>query len=264
MRIDDGKQGKPVERVERSRRSEPASEHRQSSTPFGLDPYGASVRDHEQHHTPRRRVSDSVDLLGVSSNSFAPEAQSAVIALLEEFDRLKQELESTKHRVVELEAMASEDTLVPLLNRRGFMREFDRAVSYAQRYGTDISVVFIDLNKFKEINDTYGHAAGDAALKVAATIIQENVRESDIVGRLGGDEFAITLLNASEEQAASKAETLAEALRAARIPVEGGVVSLSAAIGISEVNEQDTGETALARADERMYIDKHGTPKTEP
>jgi len=261
MRVDDGKQGKPVERVERSRRSEPASEHRQSATPFGLDPYGANVRDQEQQHTPRRRVSDTVDLLGVSSDSFAPEAQSAVIALLEEFDRLKHELESTKGRVEELEAMASEDPLVPLLNRRGFLREFNRAISYARRYGTDVSVLFIDLNKFKAINDSYGHAAGDAALKVAAMIIQENVRESDITGRIGGDEFAVALLNAPGEQAKAKADTLATALKAARIPVESGVVSLSAAIGAVQVGSEETGEGALARADAQMYAAKNSVPE---
>lgn len=106
MRIDDGKQAKPVERVERGRPTEPASEHRQSATPFIVDPYTRNRREQEQH-APRRRVRDSVDLLGVPSNSFAPDAQSAVLALLEEFDRLKQELESSRTRVTELEAMAS-------------------------------------------------------------------------------------------------------------------------------------------------------------
>lgn len=255
MRIDDGKQAKPVERVERGRPTEPASEHRQSATPFNVDPYTRNRREQEQH-APRRRVRDSVDLLGVPSNSFAPDAQSAVLALLEEFDRLKQELESSRTRVTELEAMASEDPLVPLLNRRGFLREFSRAVSYAQRYGTDVSVVFIDLNKFKEINDNFGHAAGDTALKVAADILTENVRESDIVGRIGGDEFAVVLLNTAIEPATDKAASLALALTGARIPVNEDIVSLSAAVGVAQLGDGESAEDALARADAEMYAAK--------
>ena len=255
MRIVDGKQTKTVERVERSRRSDPISEHRQNATPFGLDPYGGQKREQEQH-TAQRRVRDSVDLLGVPSDSFAPEAQSAVISLLEEYDRLKHELENTKGRVVELETMASEDPLVPLLNRRGFLREFERAISYARRYGTDISIVFLDLNKFKIINDTYGHATGDAALKVAANILEENVRESDIVGRIGGDEFAVALLNTSETFAQTKAESLVGALKAARIPVGEDIVSLSAAVGVTRIEDDETAEEALARADAKMYAAK--------
>ncbi len=255
MRVVDGKQ--TVERVERNRRSEPVSEHRQSATPSSLDPYGSNRRGNEQH-TPRRRVRDNVDLLGVSSNSFSPDAQSAVIALLEEFDHLKHELENTRGRVSELEAMASEDPLVPLLNRRGFIREINRAISYARRYGTDISVVFLDLNKFKEINDSYGHATGDAALKVAANILEENVRQSDIVGRIGGDEFAVALLNTAEDHAQTKAESLVEALKATRIPVKGDIISLSASVGVAQIADGENAEDVLARADEKMYAAKRG------
>ena len=136
------------------------------------------------------------------------------------------------------------------------MRELNRAISYAQRYGTDISLVFIDLNEFKKINDRYGHAAGDAALKVAADILAENVRESDIIGRIGGDEFAVVLLNSAKEPALRKAEGLVTALKGARIPVNGDILSLSAAIGVAQIGEGESADDALARADAEMYAAK--------
>ena len=90
---------------------------------------------------------------------------------------------------------------MPVANRRSFVRELSRMLSYAQRYGGEISVLYFDVNDMKSINDTYGHAAGDAAIGHVANLLAASIRESDVVGRLGGDEFGIILANAPESEA---------------------------------------------------------------
>ena len=88
--------------------------------------------------------------------------------------------------------------MTPVINRHAFVRELTRVVSYGERYAMPSSLLYIDLNGLKQINDTYGHPAGDAALMKLATILTEQVRGSDIVGRLVGDEFGILLVHAEE------------------------------------------------------------------
>src|SRR5690606_3496387 len=105
------------------------------------------------------------------------------------------------------------DPLLPLFNRRAFGRELARAVSLADRYEEPLSIVFFDLNGFKTINDTHGHATGDAVLAHVADVLRGHVRDSDIVGRLGGDEFGVILLRSDLPSAKTKAQQLAEMIQ---------------------------------------------------
>ena len=93
------------------------------------------------------------------------------------------------------------------------MRELTRYIAFTGRYNTPASLIYFDLNHLKKINDTYGHAAGDAVLQHFADMLLAHVRDSDCVGRLGGDEFGVLLTHANQEQALKKADVLAEALR---------------------------------------------------
>ena len=104
--------------------------------------------------------------------------------------------------------------MLPLLNRRAFVRELTRYIAFTGRYNTPASLIYFDLNHFKPINDTYGHAAGDAVLSHFADVLLAHVRDSDCVGRLGGDEFGVLLTHANQEQALKKADVLAAALEA--------------------------------------------------
>src|SRR5215831_15076429 len=110
-------------------------------------------------------------------------------SLLAENERLKRELAVARARIGELEARADIDPLLDILNRRGFERELKRALAHVKRYGTHASLMFIDLDGFKAVNDRHGHATGDALLKALSRQLIARVRASDIVGRLGGDEF---------------------------------------------------------------------------
>lgn len=203
-----------------------------------------------------RDENDNEDILGVPVGGFSPDAQDAVNSLLDEFDRLKAELKANKTKVSELETMASEDSLVPVLNRRGFLRELNRSLSYGRRYGASMCVVFMDLDKFKNINDKYGHAVGDAALIVAGNTLLDNLRKSDIVGRLGGDEFAIVLWNADLEVALLKAKSLVDDLSSATFDTPDGPVALAATAGVALATKDDSAESLLERADSEMYAAK--------
>ena len=139
-------------------------------------------------------------VLGIPENEFTPRVRDAIMTLMGEVDNLRKELVQTRERLEVVEKAADQDHLLPLLNRRAFVRELTRYIGFADRYGTPATLIYFDLDGFKSVNDAYGHAAGDAVLAHFATILQAHVRDSDVVGRLGGDEFAVLLSHANQEQ----------------------------------------------------------------
>lgn len=180
---------------------------------------------------------------------FAPAA-----LLLAEIARLKTELMEAKWQIAELEARADVDPLTDILNRRGFDREFARSLAYVRRYGAPATLVLIDLDGFKAVNDSHGHATGDALLKAVASRLVSKVRASDIVARLGGDEFAVLLWNLDETRAAIKARELEEAIAAAHAG-EGGI-SVGASAGIVALDGNLTPGQITDAADKAMYARK--------
>ncbi len=127
-----------------------------------------------------------------------------------ELDRLKAELAAARVQIAELEVRADIDPLLNILNRRGFERELARSLAYVKRYGTDAVLLYIDLDDFKSVNDSHGHATGDELLKAVTAALMSQVRASDVIGRLGGDEFAVVLWNMSVTHAGGKARALEE------------------------------------------------------
>lgn len=206
-----------------------------------------------------RRLRDPApvrSLADIPSDELTPRVESAVMRLMRELDRLKDELVAAQERAKLLETMADEDPLVPLLNRRGFLRELERALAYRRRYGGPASLVFIDLDRFKAVNDTHGHAAGDAVLKHVAGVLLANVRKSDLVGRIGGDEFAIVLQRADEAAASRKADQLAAIVAASPVRHGGIEIPVRVSAGVAEITASDTAGELLCRADAAMYARK--------
>lgn len=185
-----------------------------------------------------------------------PEARSAVGQLMAELDRVKEELLAAQQRVVELEHRVDEDALLPVLNRRGFDRELERTLAYIARHGTDVCLIYIDLDDFKAVNDVHGHAAGDAALRHVTDILLANVRRSDVVARLGGDEFAILLHRADEKAAQLKADQLTKALASSGVVYDGKEIAMSMTTGVTRLLSSDNAVDALKRADSLMYEGK--------
>jgi GGDEF domain-containing protein len=138
-----------------------------------------------------RQIEDTTAIMGVPEAELTPKVRHALMQLFEEVAKLREELERSKTRLADPERLADEDSLVPISNRRAFVRELSRIIAYAQRYQMQSSVAYFDFNDMKATNDKFGHLAGDAALKHVASALVENIREPDVVRRLGGDEFGV-------------------------------------------------------------------------
>jgi len=195
-------------------------------------------------------------VLGIPENEFTPRVRDAIVTLMTEVASLRRELQQTRERLDEAEKTADQDHLLPVLNRRAFVRELTRHMSFASRYGTPASLIYFDLDGFKLVNDTHGHAAGDAVLAHVADIMLASVRDSDSVGRLGGDEFGILLNHASQEQAHRKAAFLAETLNARPTQWQGRAIPIGFSYGAFELQQGDDPIVVMARADEAMYAQK--------
>jgi diguanylate cyclase (GGDEF)-like protein len=199
-------------------------------------------------------------LPGLDGSQLTPELHEAVARLATERDRLREELARARSRIASLERLADEDALTPVANRRAFVRQLTRMISFSHRYGVPASVVYFDVNNMKQINDAYGHTAGDAALSRVATVLRDNVRSSDIVGRLGGDEFGVILAQTDEAQARAKAAALAAAIAAEPLPWGDAVIAVSAAYGVYAFAGADDAQRAIEAADRAMYEQKRTAP----
>lgn len=173
-----------------------------------------------------------------------------------ELAELRARIAELERRCVELDRLAHYDTLVPVPNRRGFVRQLELTIARHKRYRYRAAVLFVDLDGLKMLNDSFGHLAGDAALIHVAAQLSRGVRESDCVGRLGGDEFGVLLDHADEATAADAARRLVETIAREKFFVDGIPVPLSVAIGLTVIEADDTPTAVLARADAAMYQGK--------
>ena len=173
--------------------------------------------------------------------------------LLAEIARLRSQIAQLEQRVEQLDMLAHQDTLVSLPNRRGFMRELERLVDRAKRYGDGGALLYVDLDGLKMINDTFGHSAGDEALVQVAQLLVGGVRRSDVVARIGGDEFGILLSHADEPSAHETAARLVDQIADCDFMHDGDALPLSVAIGVAVIGPDDEPQAIMARADEEMY-----------
>jgi len=176
--------------------------------------------------------------------------------LMQEVEVLRLELQAMGQRLADAERLADRDVLTPLLNRRAFVREVQRAIAQTRRHKTPASVIYFDMDGFKQINDRYGHAGGDTALIGVAERLMAAVREADVVGRIGGDEFAVLLQHADAAAAAAKAVALVQAVADPPLLCDGQEMTVQLSWGVRQVGAVDSAEQALAEADAAMYLRK--------
>lgn len=192
-----------------------------------------------------------------------------------EIQRLKDELQKTRAELekarrqlkakdieinavrVQAEEVSHTDSLTYLPNRRQIINVIQNEVHRAERYLTPLSISMIDIDHFKKINDTFGHAAGDQVLRQLATKLRESIREPDMVGRYGGEEFLVVLPSTRLKDAAEQAARLCKLVRSAEFEA-GEKIQLTISIGVAEyqVGEQDW-QKFLNRADLAMYEAKN-------
>lgn len=159
-------------------------------------------------------------------------------------------------QIAELERDAVTDPLTGVLNRRGFEAELARALADGRRYDEHGALIYLDMDGFKQINDTLGHSAGDAVLCKFASILSNNVRDTDRIGRLGGDEFAVLMSRTTVENATVRAEKIDQIIKVSAIDWHGQMISIRASMGTDYFGPNDDSSAVIIRADQNMYRQK--------
>jgi diguanylate cyclase (GGDEF)-like protein len=168
--------------------------------------------------------------------------------LTTEMGNLVRELRRANQRIQEI---ANHDGLTGLANRRYFFERLEPAIKHAQRHARPLSVLMADLDRFKQVNDRFGHAGGDKVLCAFATLLNEGARAADLPARLGGEEFAVMLPDTDQRQAWQMAERLRAAMAALR-PL-GPEHRFTVSIGLGMLQAEDDADAIVASADDALY-----------
>lgn len=169
---------------------------------------------------------------------------------------IEQKMAAQQERIAELENLSISDPLTGLLNRRGFESQLHMALARARRYGETGVIAYCDLDNLKDINDSFGHTAGDDLVKCAGHTLENSVREIDTVGRLGGDEYGVLLVNTGWKDGVRRMRTLQWVLDGAGTTHQNTEIPLKVSIGFEPYGPQDTVEDLIHRADMAMYYNK--------
>jgi diguanylate cyclase (GGDEF)-like protein/PAS domain S-box-containing protein len=172
-----------------------------------------------------------------------------------------QDISERKRLADTLQDLADSDPLTNLWNRRRFEEELERQIGRRRRYGDETALLMVDLNRFKPVNDTYGHAVGDELLKAVATALRKRIRATDSIARLGGDEFVVMLTNVSRAMALRLSAELQATVAGVRVTAGDEMISITASIGMTILNgDAADAQAALSRADAAMYDVKVAGP----
>lgn len=216
-----------------------------------------ALKDLEKATAPTHtRLQERLQMLGIPEEEMTPEVCLAASALLEKVDDLNRELSRTKENLAEIERLVDVDCLAPIPNRRAFMRRLSWAIAMHERYSHPSAILYFDINDFKEINDTHGHAAGDLAIRHVSQTLSSTLRDSDFIARIGGDEFAIIMYYANEDAARRRGKKISETLASTPFVYNGQPLTLSTAYGSYAIRAGDDAEGALSAADMSMYVEK--------
>jgi len=208
-------------------------------------------------------IKDKISIMGIPETELTPKVRQAIMTLMEEMENLRRSIDGMSKRLAAAEKLADQDPLLPIYNRRAFLRELIRVQASVERYNSDASMIYIDLDSFKEVNDTYGHRAGDYVLQKLSERLVASVRETDIVGRLGGDEFGLILSRTNQDAASILANRLPQDLRDNPISWNGVPLEVGMSCGIVMIKPGIDVHDTMAQADDEMYRQKQKEKKTQ-
>ena len=189
--------------------------------------------------------------------------------LMQDFQKVEAELKRAQRALeikeIELKAVLAQaheitntDVLTLLPNRRKIIVDLQEEVIRSTRYGSPLSISIVDIDHFKNVNDTYGHAAGDEVLRTIAARLREQIRHPDTLGRYGGEEFLIVLPNSELKAAVEQAVRLCQHVRSMRIESNSQNLSVTISIGVAQMKiTEENWEQFLHRADVAMYQAKN-------
>jgi two-component system cell cycle response regulator len=186
------------------------------------------------------------------------ERRRTLATLNDERDHLEERVQRRTQQLqtanVRLEELATTDPLTGIANRRKMTEQIAAELERARRFGHPLSVLMVDIDFFKRINDTHGHDTGDGAIVALASLLAGSLRAIDTAARFGGEEFVVLMPETDDAVAAVAAERLRAAAAALRVPAEGGIdVTLTISIGLAAAIGDDTPSTLLIRADKALY-----------
>ena len=174
----------------------------------------------------------------------------------EEIEKLRQKVHFLEGKLKQLSKEVKTDFLTDIANKKAVMDELKKQESIYTRYGTNYSIVFFDIDHFKNINDTYGHDAGDVILKSLGLLFKRYARDIDMIGRFGGEEFVAILPNTDKEGAYKFAEKLRQIIQKTKFMYKNTRINVTVSGGVASRNETNSGEETLKLADERLYLAK--------
>ncbi|MFC7050856.1 GGDEF domain-containing protein [Emcibacter nanhaiensis] len=219
---------------------------------------GTSLRNGAKYNDAMTRMAgELIEKFRVSPAGLTTGSWSLLTEILDFAVEAEQTIAEQNRKIEELESLAISDPLTGLLNRRGLEMELDHAVARNRRHAEPGLFVYIDLDNFKEINDSYGHAAGDALIRHVAHLLKGSIRQTDYAGRLGGDEFGLLLSHCDSKQfSAAHLLYIRRRLEKSPLEFEGLTLRAGASFGIARITPDSNREDILNQADEQMYFDK--------
>jgi diguanylate cyclase (GGDEF)-like protein len=226
----------------------------EGQAPAGLE-YVASRYGEENNGSLRRYIARRKDgrefPVEINISSLVLDGQRFVVGIIRDISQ-RQEIEQ------KLLEMATTDVLTGLCNRRRFLEMAEQELSRAKRYGHCLAMMVLDLDLFKQVNDTYGHQVGDEVLKNLAEVGSACLRRVDLMGRVGGEEFAVLLPETDLEAALPVAERLRQAVEYSCVHLPEGEVCCTVSIGVAQSTPQSelSLETLLKLADDALYAAK--------
>jgi diguanylate cyclase len=176
--------------------------------------------------------------------------------LKEELAQAREDIETQRRQIENLKTAVRIDGLTQLANRTFFNEKLMEVIRLIKRYGNPFSLLMIDVDDFKRVNDSQGHQAGDRLLKGVAVKLKASVRGSDFIARYGGDEFAIILYNTRMAEALEVGWKICRFLREGRFLLDGKEFWITLSVGGTEVSRDDTPESLIERADKALYLAK--------
>ena len=221
----------------------------------------------EQVEEYRRVVDDVTRKLRAVGAECGPGGRNPTTIYLAELDAANRRLQSSlkraedllHHQSDELASYVSEactDSLTGLPNRRVLFRELRRRLVECRHAGTSLSVLFLDVDHFKQFNDEYGHLVGDQVLARVGKVLAGTMRERDLVARYGGEEFAVVVSRTDSDEVSQIAERIRLAIEQSGLVHEGETLRVTASIGVAHAMADDTSESLLGRADAALYASK--------
>lgn len=186
----------------------------------------------------------------ITASRLSFEGAPYVLLVIEDITELKNAEEKMKKLNELLESQASTDPLTGISNRLRFNEALDAEIKRSQRYGMRLSLIMFDVDRFKAINDTYGHHTGDDALREVAELVENNIRGYDLFARWGGEEFMIMVTNSEKSHAVGLAEKLRALIEGRRFPVIGNI---TCSFGVTELIPGESLDRFMQRVDNALY-----------